>query len=90
MNHRSSEDAEGHMNTGIEWPVYAYVGHEAPAWVAEYEALRADYLKQGEEVERLKRLLLEWGWHDKFCPRWNGWCEGVCTCGWVAVRATLG
>lgn len=38
--HRSNEDLEGHMNTGIEWPVYAYVGPQG----------------EGEEVARLRAV----------------------------------
>lgn len=43
MNHRSNEELEGHMNTGIEWPVYAYVGQQG----------------EGEEVARLRAMLTE-------------------------------
>lgn len=68
--HRSHEDTPGHMNTGIEWPVYAYVGNPLQERVAELESL----------VNECFGALLWCGGSPDFSPEgqaYQGWCTVV-------------
>ena len=55
---------------------------------SDQEAAHLEYEQLREEVDRLRRLLRQYGWHEDDCPvvaAGDAWCS----CGWAAVQDEL-